>query len=231
MSEKLEKVLCQVKEELLNISKRIEETKEEVVKMNDETEESDSHLYCSISGELFYKPVTTMCGHTFNQDAIQKALLNKSCCPLCRTELNLSDVYQTGVNVLIAEMVDKKYPLYRKDKIEKKRHLRHDGMLEMMTIHKQQKNIDRVKRFIKNTFEYMSENAVKSCAPRNRGDWDDILDLITKNVYVQNYCSSELIKVGYVLEYGRKRVNVVGKDEPKNVYYNIRLIPINKNHF
>ena len=68
-------------------------------------------LICPVTKEVFVWPVTVSCGHTFEHSILEK--VDK--CPLCRkTVLH----FGFSVNFTLIEIIDEKYPNYRKEKVK-----------------------------------------------------------------------------------------------------------------
>ncbi|KAK6638601.1 hypothetical protein RUM43_006868 [Polyplax serrata] len=65
-----------------------------------------SNLICSICQELFHKPVTTICGHSYCSTCIKRFLSNKdnSGCPLCKHPLKRYDLESSAVKQTLSEI-------------------------------------------------------------------------------------------------------------------------------
>lgn len=61
---------------------------------------------CAVCMKLLLDPVSTSCGHTFCKTCIERSLDFRTQCPLCRATL----IGGTNVNVLIANLIEQRYP-------------------------------------------------------------------------------------------------------------------------
>ena len=77
----------------------------------EDLEEIDEDLVCSICLDLLYNPLCTQCGHTFCKSCLAESLLNKRECPLCN---ELCYISNASVNVTLRKMLEKMYPKYTK---------------------------------------------------------------------------------------------------------------------
>ena len=68
---------------------------------NNQAEESvPDHLKCIICYEIFNKPISLRCGHTFCKMCLESALKEKPVCPTCRV-ITLSDTSSMSENITI----------------------------------------------------------------------------------------------------------------------------------
>jgi hypothetical protein len=66
-------------------------------------------LECPICFNLFYKPITLGCGHTFCQECLARALQRAQKCPLCRLPTAIDATYAKTTTV-IANLVENHFP-------------------------------------------------------------------------------------------------------------------------
>lgn len=67
-----------------------------------------AHLRCSICMDLFQRPVTTPCGHTFCEHCLKGSLRhNDQVCPLCKAYLQMD----IKVNILLCGMLEEFHKL------------------------------------------------------------------------------------------------------------------------
>ncbi|KAL6046364.1 Lana protein [Balamuthia mandrillaris] len=71
---------------------------------------------CPVCTELLYKPVSTVCGHTFCELCLQMAVSHKPRCPLCREPCLF--VPQMKPNVLLVSVVEERFPTMYKERAE-----------------------------------------------------------------------------------------------------------------
>ena len=73
----------------------------------------EKDLECPVCFQLFYRPVTLGCGHTFCQVCLSRAVRHSPQCPLCRLPTAL-DVDQAKTSNVITTIISKYFPEYVK---------------------------------------------------------------------------------------------------------------------
>lgn len=73
-----------------------------------------TELTCPICSDLFIKPITTHCGHTFCSVCLTTSTSSDSRCPMCRTDIIVDKISN---NVVLCSMLDK---IKSKNYIERK---------------------------------------------------------------------------------------------------------------
>jgi len=68
-----------------------------------------SDFECALCFRLFYKPVTTPCGHTFCRSCLLASLHFNSLCPLCRNQLETPPKRKYSVNIIILNLLEKHF--------------------------------------------------------------------------------------------------------------------------
>lgn len=77
----------------------------------DELSELLELLECQICSELFDRPLTTPCGHSFCANCLSRALDSSDACPLCRNPFANVTVFQSQpVNVGLKKVIDIAFP-------------------------------------------------------------------------------------------------------------------------
>uniref|UniRef100_A0A6B2LLZ3 RING-type domain-containing protein n=1 Tax=Arcella intermedia TaxID=1963864 RepID=A0A6B2LLZ3_9EUKA len=69
-------------------------------------EEAD--FECALCYRLFYRPVTTPCGHTYCRECILTSLTYQPSCPICRRKLN-SNLSDFSINFTLASIIEKHF--------------------------------------------------------------------------------------------------------------------------
>eukprot|EP01123_Difflugia_compressa_P013365 TRINITY_DN6144_c0_g1_i1.p1 TRINITY_DN6144_c0_g1~~TRINITY_DN6144_c0_g1_i1.p1 ORF type:complete len:174 (+),score=30.55 TRINITY_DN6144_c0_g1_i1:32-523(+) len=65
---------------------------------------------CALCYRLFYRPVTTACGHTYCKDCIHTSLSYSPNCPICRRKLPINEKeFELAVNFTLATILEKHF--------------------------------------------------------------------------------------------------------------------------
>lgn len=64
---------------------------------------------CSLCFRLFYRPVSTQCGHTYCRKCLLSALQYSLACPLCRTKLEDPSKQKYAVNIVLLNILEKHF--------------------------------------------------------------------------------------------------------------------------
>jgi Lon protease-like protein len=72
-------------------------------------DELRKQLECSVCFNIFYKPITLGCGHTFCKECTKLAIQHTHKCPLCRFPTVL-DISSTKVSSVLSNMIEKYFP-------------------------------------------------------------------------------------------------------------------------
>eukprot|EP00040_Diaphanoeca_grandis_P013194 m.66765 g.66765 ORF g.66765 m.66765 type:complete len:385 (-) comp23723_c0_seq2:90-1244(-) len=71
----------------------------------------DPDFECGLCLNLLYRPVTTVCGHSFCKSCLLQSVSHHSNCPICRSVLPLySSEATTAVNVLLEKVLRQRFP-------------------------------------------------------------------------------------------------------------------------
>jgi hypothetical protein len=106
-------------------------------KMEERIELSDpklkAALSCPITCEIMVVPVTLPCGHTFESNAIERALKNKGECPVCRKSTSDRVLTTIKPSVALGDVIDLHYPGLRSKKLVEPEHKKQKSILKLVT--------------------------------------------------------------------------------------------------
>jgi hypothetical protein len=68
-----------------------------------------SDFECSLCFRIFYKPISTPCGHTYCRPCLLSGLKYRLSCPLCRAKLEPPSKYNYSVNVVLSNLLEKHF--------------------------------------------------------------------------------------------------------------------------
>lgn len=212
------KTLSDIEERIKKIGEEICELKEEVILENEENKSDiDDFLKCPITREYFVNPVTTKCGHTFEKNSLQEALLKNSKCPLCNTELLLCDNYNLSTNIVIQNVIDSRYPDYRKNR--KTKECKDESWLKDLSETENKDKLDKTMGFLELSISNMITNGWRQTFPSDGSGWDYHLRHFITNGYVQKNVINKLKEIGFVLDYEIKNGNFKVKIDGKIIKY------------
>jgi len=72
----------------------------------------ESDFECALCYRLFYRPVTTVCGHTYCKECILTSLNYSTNCPICRRKLSTkqnSKEFDCAVNITLTTILEKHF--------------------------------------------------------------------------------------------------------------------------
>jgi len=67
----------------------------------------DSDFECALCYRLYYRPVTTECGHTYCMSCLAKSIIYSPNCPICRRKLSYNNSSDFSVNITLASILEK----------------------------------------------------------------------------------------------------------------------------
>ena len=76
---------------------------------NENNQEIDNDLTCSICNDLLYQPVSIACGHTYCKSCLVKKLKDKPICPQCYLPTFVSPS-SLKENITLKGLIESKYP-------------------------------------------------------------------------------------------------------------------------
>ncbi|ORY06272.1 hypothetical protein K493DRAFT_23153 [Basidiobolus meristosporus CBS 931.73] len=82
---------------------------------------------CQICYQIFHEPVTTVCGHTFCYECLLRTHDHNSSCPMCRHQLDYSEISRSSINFTLSRLVSLCLP---EVVLERKRQLDQNAMNE-----------------------------------------------------------------------------------------------------
>ena len=149
--------------------------------------QKDDNDDCPITFERFTHPVFLSCGHTFNKDAVEKALENSSKCPLCSRK----NVTVVAINWDIVKRLDLK--IENSDSTKRVRKTA-DHFRQMM----QERNKQIADYIIDNSIDpYMEIRDFADGRYRYYSEWENLVKPIFGNVVI-NENIFKILKEKYV---------------------------------
>jgi len=70
-------------------------------------EMDESDFECALCYRLYYRPVTTGCGHTFCMSCLNKSILYSPNCPICRRKITSHKMSDFSVNITLTSILEK----------------------------------------------------------------------------------------------------------------------------